>query len=123
IEPVCPECYVLGFGRLVYAGIAKLIPAIAASTEQSAMAQAAYAVAARNSLKDLARGPVAPVLSGVRQPTFAQSLAKYNYDPYAVIDAASRTNAVVNAAGATGAALGIGLSVVNQRHCGSVDSQ
>jgi hypothetical protein len=108
----------MGVGRLAYAGLAKLIPAIGASVEESAMGQAAYAVAARNSLKDLFRGPLAPAFSGVRQPTFAAALAKYNSDPYAIIDAASRTNAAVNAAGATGAALGVGLSIANQKRCG-----
>ena len=118
IEQVCPECYLMGVGRLAYAGLAKLIPAIGASMEESALGQAAYAVAARNSLKDLFRGPLAPVFSGVRQPTFAASLAKYNSDSYAIIDAASRTNAAVNAAGATGAVLGAGLSIANQKRCG-----
>jgi RHS repeat-associated protein len=118
IEPICPECYLLGAGRLAYAGFARLIPAIGASVEESAMGQAAYAVAARNSLKDLFRGPLAPALSGVRQPTFSASLVKYDLNPYAIINAASRTNAAVNLAGATGAALGIGLGVANQQRCG-----
>lgn len=117
IEPVCPECYVMGFGRLAYAGLAKLIPFASASIEDSVMAQAAYANAARNSLKDLFRGPLAPILAGIRQPTLAASFAKYNYDAVAVITAASRTNAVVNAVGVSGVAVGAGLDVANQIAC------
>jgi hypothetical protein len=103
LEPVYPELWISGL-RGLYALTAKLIPSLAVAVEDSALGQAAYANAARNSLKDLFRGPFAPLFSGVRQPTFAESLAKASGDPYAVIDSAARTNAAVNAIAATTAA-------------------
>jgi hypothetical protein len=54
---------------------------------------------------------------GVRQPTFAESLAKYDSNPFSIIDAASRTNAAVNAVGASGAALGVGIGAGKQESC------
>lgn len=115
IEQVCPECYLLGGGRLLYAGLAKTIPYLAAGLEDSAMAQAAYASAARNSLKDLFRGPLAPLFTGVRQPSFAETLVKYGSNPSAIIDAAARTNTAINAVGATGVGLGASVDAVNPR--------
>lgn len=87
--------------------MAKAIPSLAPAVEGTALGQAAYANAARNSLKDLFRGPVAPLLQGVRQPTLAESIGKYGLDSTKIIDAAAKTNAVANAAGAAG--LGIGI--------------
>ena len=81
------------------------------------MAQAAYANAARNSLKDLFRGPLAPAFQGIRQPTFAATVAKYGSNPYSIINAASRTNSAVNAVGATGVALGVGLDIASSERC------
>lgn len=103
IESVCPECIFLGVGRLAYAGLAKAIPSIAGAVESSPLGQAAFSVAARNSLKDLFRGGL---FAGMRQPTFDAQMAKYGGDAAKIIDAAARTNAGVNAAGAAGAALG-----------------
>jgi len=104
VEPVHPELYFFA-GRTAYALLAQLISVLSSAMPGSAYDQAGYANAARNSLKDLGRGPAAPFLQGVRQPTLDQSLAKYNGDPYAVIDAAGRTNKSING-GAAGAAAG-----------------
>jgi hypothetical protein len=93
--------------RAAYALLARAIPGLASLVADDALGQAAYANAARNSLKDLFRGPAAPIFSGVSQPGFATSLAKYGGNPYAVVAAAARTNSSVNAgfAGATAGAL------------------
>lgn len=106
LQSICPECYVLGVGRMLYAGLAQSIPFIADIMSDDAMGQAAFAVASRNSLKDLFRGPLAPLFSGVRQPSFFDTVAKYGADPQAIINAASSTNGVVNAMGMAGTALG-----------------
>jgi hypothetical protein len=109
IQPLYPELWFSG-GRALYALLAKAIPALAPAVADTALEQAAYANAARNSLKDLGRGPLAPFLSGWRQPTFAESLAKAGGDPAAVVAAASRTNGAVNATAATLAGAAVAAS-------------
>lgn len=51
IEPVYPEIYPLGVGRLLYAGAAMAIPSIATATATTDLGAAAAAVSARNSLQ------------------------------------------------------------------------
>ncbi len=104
LAPVYPELILAGWERLAYAGLAKLIPGIATSLPESAMGQAAYAVAARNSLKDGARFPLNNLFPA--QPSFGTIAAKYNGDTDAIISAASRTNTGYNTAGAAAAAAG-----------------
>lgn len=101
IESVFPEGYLLGGGRLLYAGLARAIPSLAGAVESSAVGQAAFATASRNSLKDLFRGGL---FSGWRQPSFSALFAGRGFDAQAVIDGAARTNAAINAIGATGVA-------------------
>ncbi len=107
LESVCPECYLMGAGRLLYAGLAKLIPSVSGAMTGTSMEQAALAVSMRNSLKDGFRMPFTPLFAGVRQPTFSQAMVRYHGDVRAVIEAAARTNAAVNAAGITGVGLGV----------------
>jgi hypothetical protein len=83
----------LGAGRLLYAGIAESIPGIAAAVESLPLGQAAFAVAARNSPKDLFR---LGLFAGARQPTFDAQMAKYGGDAAKIIDAAARTNPAIN---------------------------
>lgn len=104
IEPVYPELMLAGADRLLYAGLAKLIPGIAISLPDSAMGQAAYAVAARNSLKDMARFPLNWLFPPAQ--TFSDIAAKYGGDSDAMISAASRTNTGYNTAGAAAAGAG-----------------
>ncbi|WP_240095707.1 RHS repeat-associated core domain-containing protein [Thermomonas flagellata] len=104
LEPVSPESYLLGGGRLVYAGLAKAIPAIAATLESTTIGQAAFAVAARNSLKDLFRGPLAPVFAGIRQPSFQAQMEKYGFDAAKVLSKSSATNATLNSGAAAAVA-------------------
>lgn len=96
LDPVVPEAYLLGGGRLLYAGLAKAIPAIAATLETTTIGQAAFAVAARNSLEDLFRGPLAPVFAGIRQPSFQAQMQKYGSDAATVWSKSSATNATLN---------------------------
>jgi RHS repeat-associated protein len=103
IESVFPEGYLLGGGRLLYSGLARAIPALAGAVESSAMGQAAFAVASRNSLKDLFRGGL---FSGMRQPCFSELFALRSFNAQAVIDGAARTNGAINEMGATGVAVG-----------------
>lgn len=80
---------VLGAGRMLYAGIAK-VGAMAA-------ADGAAAMGFRNGLKRIMRGPLAG--SSYRIKNYSQLLKKYGSDP-AVKAAAGRTNPGVNAVGA-----------------------
>jgi hypothetical protein len=105
----------LGAGRLLYAGIAKSIPGIAGIVESSSIGQAAFAVAARNSLKDLFR---LGLFAGARQPTFAAQMAKYGGDAAKIMDASARTNSAINSAGAAGAALGAADAASSGSNCG-----
>jgi hypothetical protein len=111
VEPVHPELLLIGLERLLYAGLAKAIPSIARSLPESPMGQAAYANAARNSLKDGARFPfnwLFPVQKG-----FSETAVKYGQDADAMISAASRTNTGYNTAGAVSAVAGTrGLGVI-----------
>jgi RHS repeat-associated protein len=109
LEPLYPELWASG-ARAAYALLARAIPGLASLLADDALGQAAYANAARNSLKDLFRGPAAPLLSGVKQPSFATSMAKYSGNPYAVVAAAARTNNSVNAAFAGAAAGAVAAS-------------
>jgi len=113
LESVCPECITLGAARLGYAGLARLIPYISGSVTATTMERGALAVSMRNNLKDVFRFPLTPLFSGVRQPGFSQSMAKYGGDVMAVIDASARTNSAINAVGASGIAIGLGASLNN----------
>lgn len=107
IESVCPECLVFGLGRLAYSGLTGMIPALSRyGGGAMPMEQAAYSVAARNSIKDLMRGPLAPIFSGVRQPSFQQVIARYGPNSEAIMSAVTRSNSIVNRLGMTGVALG-----------------
>lgn len=108
LEPVYPELYTLGVGRLLYAGLARTIPALV-SQSGLPLEQAALANASRNSLKDLFRGPLAPLFSGVRQPSVQQVGAKYGYDAGKMISAAGRTNTALNVGGAASLAAAAGM--------------
>jgi RHS repeat-associated protein len=103
-EPVYPELLLAGVERLLYAGLAKLIPGIATSLPETAIGQAAYASAARNSLKEATRFPLNRLFPA--EPPFSDILGKYGGDANAIIDAASRTNMGYNTAGAAAAAIG-----------------
>ncbi len=88
----------LGAGRMAYAGIAKV--GAAATTDGAA------AMAFRNGLKRVMRGPLAG--SNFRIKNYEDLLAKYGSDE-AIQAAAGRTNSAVNAVGAdlaTGGAVG-----------------
>jgi hypothetical protein len=50
LEPVYPELYIFGIGRLLYAGAAAAIPSIATATTETDLGAVAAAVGARNSL-------------------------------------------------------------------------
>jgi hypothetical protein len=104
LQPVYPELWASGV-RAVYALLTKAIPSLAMGMESTAAGQAAYANAARNSLKDLGRGPLAPVLEGWRQPGFSEIMVKKGQDAYAVIESAGKSNTAWNG-GAAGAAVG-----------------
>lgn len=93
----------LGGGRLLYAGVAKAGAAVAAN--------GAAAMAFRNGLKRLMRGPLAG--SGYRIKNYADLLTKYGTDD-AIKAAAGRTNPGFNA---TSANLGIG-GAVGKSTCG-----
>lgn len=103
LDQVHPEVYLLGVGRLAYAGLAKAIPAIAGTVESTTIRQAAFGVAARNSLKDLFRGPLAPIFAGIRQPSFQAQMEKYGFDAATVLSKSAATNATLN----TGAAAAV----------------
>ena len=103
LDPVYPELWASG-ARAGYALLARAIPGLAPLVTEDAYAQAAYANAARNSIKGLFRGPAAPLFSGLKQPDFAASLAKSGGNPYSVIASAARTNGSVNSAFAGAAA-------------------
>ena len=79
----------LGAGRMAYAGIAKVGAAMAAD--------GAAAMAFRNGLKRVMRGPLAG--SNYRIKSYEDLLAKYGSDE-AIQAAAGRTNSTVNAVGA-----------------------
>ncbi len=79
----------LGAGRMAYAGIAKIGAAAAAN--------GAAAMAFRNGLKRVMRGPLAG--SNYRIKSYEDLLSRYGSDE-AIQAAAGRTNPVVNAAGA-----------------------
>lgn len=79
----------LGAGRMAYAGIAKVGAAVAAD--------GAAAMAFRNGLKRVMRGPLAG--SNYRIKSYDDLLAKYGSDE-AIQAAAGRTNSTVNAVGA-----------------------
>ncbi len=87
----------LGVGRMAYAGIAKVGVALAAD--------GAAAMAFRNGLKRVMRGPLAG--SNYRIKSYEELLVKYGSDE-AIQAAAGRTNSAVNAVGAD---LSIGGSV------------
>jgi len=87
----------LGAGRMAYAGIAKIGAAAAVD--------GAAAMAFRNTLKRVMRGPLAS--SDFRIKTYEQLMDKYGSDA-AIQAAAGRTNDAVNAVGAN---LTIGSSV------------
>lgn len=93
----------LGAGRMAYAGIAKVGAAAAAN--------GAGAMAFRNGLKRVMRGPLAG--SSYRIKTYEDLIAKYGSDA-AIQAAAGRTNRGINAIGAD---LGIG-SAVGAATCG-----
>jgi RHS repeat-associated protein len=93
----------LGAGRMLYAGLAKVGAAAAAD--------GAAAMAYRNGLKRVMRGPLAG--SDFRIKTYEDLLAKYGSDE-AIQAAAGRTNAAVNAVGAD---LAIG-GTVDAANCG-----
>ncbi|MCS0583367.1 DUF6531 domain-containing protein [Massilia pinisoli] len=93
----------LGAGRMAYAGIAKVGAAAAAD--------GAAAIAFRNGLKRIMRGPLAG--SNYRIKNYEDLLAKYGSDE-AIQAAAGRTNSAVNAVGAD---LGIG-GAVDAATCG-----
>jgi hypothetical protein len=99
----------LGAGRLLYAGAAKALPLVITGGED-ALATALQVSAARNMLKQVARGGLFP---NTRMPSAADVLQKY-LDPQAIIEAATRTNAAVNAIGSN-AAIG---GAVNAATCG-----
>lgn len=92
----------LGIGRMAYAGLAKVGAAIAAD--------GAGAVAFRNVLKRIMRGPFAG--SNYRIKSYDDLLAKYGSDE-SIQAAAGRTNSAINAVGAD---LSIG-SAVNSAAC------
>jgi hypothetical protein len=118
LENVCPECYLFGVGRLLYAGLMRTIPFIARATPEAPWGQAAYANAARNSMKDLFRGPLAKPLEGWHQPSFAQTAARYGYEPEEMISAAGRTNVQVNIAGAGAVLMGAAVGNAPLPVCG-----
>lgn len=97
VVDICSSAYsagewaslVLGGGRLAYAGAAKAGAAAAAN--------GAAALAFRNGLKRVMRGPLAG--SGFRIKSYADLLAKYGSDE-AIQAAAGRTNDLINAIGA-----------------------
>lgn len=101
IDQVCPECYLAGGGRLAYAGMTALVKPISRTVSPLPLQQAAFAVAARNSLKDLFRGPLAPFLRGWRQPTYTQQLIKYGFNAEVVLAKSAQSNSTANAVGAT----------------------
>lgn len=115
IQPVYPELYVFGFGRLLYAAAARLIPLTASSMASTEAAQAAWAVTTRNSLKTVFR---LGLFQGVRQPSVNAQLAKYGGDAAKAVAAAGRTNSAFNTAGAAAAAGAVAAS-----HNGETDSQ
>jgi len=91
--------FAFGAGRMAYAGIAKVGAAVAAD--------GAGAMAFRNGLKRVMRGPLAG--SNFRIKTYEDLLAKYGSDE-AIQAAAGRTNPAVNAVGSNmtiGSAVGI----------------
>jgi hypothetical protein len=104
VEGVYPELFIAGWERLAYAGLARLIPGIARSLPETSIGQAAFASAARDSLKDAARFPLNPLFPAQRP--FSQTYVRYSGDADAIIDAAGRTNTVFNTAGAAAAAVG-----------------
>ena len=110
IEPVYPELLLIGTERLLYAGLAKTIPFIARALPESPMGQAAYASAARNSLKDLFRFPLNKLFPASKP--FGEIAEKYAYNADEIINAAARTDTGYNAAGAASALAGTqGLAV------------
>ena len=117
IEPVHPELYLFGVGRLLYAGAAMAIPGIATAAADTEIGQAAVAVAGRNSLKTVFR---LGLFQGVRQPTLDTQLAKYGGDAAQVVAAAGRTNAAYNTAAAAAVAGAAAQKVVSesQQNCG-----
>ena len=116
LESVCPECLVLGVGRLAYAGIAKLIPSASWATTGSAMEQGMVAVSMRNSLKDIFRFPLGFAFAGARQPSFNHSMARYGGDLRALIEASARTNPAVNAVGTSGIGIGVASLIQGYEH-------
>jgi hypothetical protein len=87
----------LGVGRVMYAGTAKIGAAVAAN--------GAAAMAFRNGLKRVMRGPMAG--SNYRIKSYNELLAKYKTDA-AIQAAAGRTNKSINAVGAN---LTVGSSI------------
>ena len=104
IEPVYPELLLIGTERLLYAGLAKTIPFIARALPESPMGQAAYASAARNSLKDLFRFPFNKLFPASKP--FGEIAERYAYNADDIVDAAARTDTGYNAAGAASALAG-----------------
>lgn len=115
IEPVYPELYLFGAGRLLYAGAAMAIPSIASTAADTSIGQAAVAVASRNSLKTVFR---LGLFQGVRQPTLDTQLAKYGGDAAQVVAAAGRTNTAYNTAAAAAIAGAAAQSSESQQNCG-----
>ncbi len=95
----------LGAGRMLYAGLAKVGAA--------AVADGAAAMAFRNGLKRVMRGPLAG--SGYRIKTYEELMAKYGSDE-AIQAAAGRTNSTINAVGAD-------LSIGGTVHATTCDCQ
>lgn len=114
LDQVHPEVYLLGLGRLAYAGLAKAVPAIAGRMEATTIGQAGFAVAARNSLKDLFRGPLAPIFAGIRQPGFQAQMEKYGFDAATVLSKSAATNATLNAGAAAAVAATAAAGAANE---------
>ncbi|BFI96577.1 MAG: hypothetical protein RSP_20870 [Rhodanobacter sp.] len=104
LEPVYPELYVFGIGRLLYAGAALAIPSIATATTETGLGAATAAVGARNSLKVAFR---LGFFSSFRIYSVSAVLAKYSGNAAEVVAAAGRTNSAFNAAAAAAAATAV----------------
>jgi RHS repeat-associated protein len=116
IESIFPEGYLLGGGRLAYAGIAKTIPYVASGVESSAVGEATLAVGMRNSLKDPFR---LFTFSSTRKPSFGDLYAKYGGDISQILAGSGSTNAAYNALGAAGG----GIAAANGAGAGTSAAQ
>jgi RHS repeat-associated protein len=97
----------IGAGRVVYAGTAKLLPALIGRGE-SELAWALEISAGRNVLKRLTRAGAFP---NSRMPSAADVLDRYGANPSEIIRAATSTNPAVNAVGIDAAAGGAANAV------------